>query len=551
MANARARWAIVAVLAVALTLVPGAGAGRAAPPMIGDWTVTRIQAGADGAYINYGWTATGKRTGQDAVVLGTVTRQSDRLTGDDVFEPDLFLVPTDGHRIRTTGLSGVEFEAWPAGRGTWAYGQGKAVILDANQSATLVSFVGGSFDTQMVLNWTLELGHATVNISHGSGTQILRQVDRLHSGIGVDAGYASAGSTVQQRYVPAGLVGGFVRVCEYCDIRWKGPDGRSGVTTIRGFSYGGYGYRERAGSKFFSGPAGSWEWQWDGVQVDPRVSSQALGAYAPVGDLWRHFEEIGDFGGTAIDWVLATVKAGPSGAPTPIVEAEGKLVRPAGNEVAFGVGRAGVSDSYVDVAGLGDDGFSTRTSDGLGSVSVEVRASPASEGPFEIDWYPAPMAANEERTLLVFAGGGVLANGRVAARSENGGSLTVTAIKQGKGSGVITPSGPGRGGTAIDADRVLAGEGEQATSVTTGIAGGLSFRCDRCTESWHSPDGRTGTFTHEDRLITSTGAGSFTFGGPAGAWRWKWSGINAEVNGGAGVIGGWAPVGADWTRFAS
>lgn len=550
MSSARARLGLVATV-VATLLIPVARAAVATPQVTGDWMITRIQAGADGAYVRYGWNALGKRNGTDPIVLGTVRRQTNTLSSDDVYEPDLFLVPVNGTRIRTSsGAGGLDIEAYPSGRDSWTYGQGTNVILDANQSAVLVSFVAGSADTQEFLNWDLFLGHATVTTTTGLGSQIIRQVDKLQAGVGVDAGYASVGSITESRNLATGIVGGFERVCEYCSMTWTAPDGRSGTSTVRGASQNGVGYRERSGSKFYAGPMGPWSWKFEGAEIDPRVSSQVLGAYAPVGEAWHEFEDIADFGGPATDWVLATVKAGASGAPLPIVESTGTIVRPAGADVAFGVGRAGIADSYIDVAALGDDGFSAKTSDALGSVAVDVRANPSSQGPYSVSWYPPPMAAGEERTLLLFAAGGIIANGSVSARSD-GGSISVTAIKQGKGSGLITVADKQHAGTAVDADRVLAGSGEQRTAVSAGIAGGLSFRCDHCTEAWQSPDARSGTYTHDDRVVTSSGSGTFTFAGPAGSWGWTWSGVNVDAAGGAGIIGGYAPIGSDWTRFGS
>lgn len=548
MPSVRARLGLVAAV-VATALVPLMSSARATNQVPGDWMITRIQAGPDGAYVRYGWNAIGKRNGDDPIVMGTVRRQSGEFTSDDVYEPENWYVPINGMRVRTSqGAGGMDVEAYPSGRDTWTYGQGTNVILDANQSAILVSYVAGSTNTQEFLNWDLFLGHATVTTTTGLGTQLLRQVDKFSGGIAVDAGYASAGATTQSRSTPTGIVGGFVRVCEYCTMQWTSPDGRTGASIVRGGAYQGIGYRERTGSRFYAGPAGTWTWRWEGLQVDPRVTNQPLGAYAPVGEAWREFQDVGDFGGPDTDWVVVKIKAGGDGAALPIVESSGTLQRPSGSDAAFGVGRAGATDSYIDVSPMGDEGFATKTSDGLGSVNVEVRGNPATETDYRLSWYPTPMAAGEERVLLVFSPGALIANGVVSARSD-GGSLAVTAITQGKGSGLITASGPGGGGTAVDADRALAGTGTQTTSVPTAIAGGLSFRCTSCTESWRSPDSRTGTYSHDDRVVTSTGSGRFTFAGPAGAWRWDWSGVHLAPGGAAGVVGGYAPIGSDWTWF--
>lgn len=547
------RTRVLAVLAVLTGLALVAGllnvpASRAEADGPGDWTIARFQAGPDGAYIRYGWSAQGRRVGSDPLVLGTVQRQSNQLTGADVYEPMTFEVPTDGMTVRTSNEAGaLNVEAIPNSKGLYAFSQGRVIILDPNESATLVSFVGGATATTVGFNWILDLGSVTVTSSRGSGTQLLRPVDRTHSGMAVEAGYVGAGRTSQTRNLPAGIVGGLVRTCEGCNVAWSAPDGRSGAAESRGVSAQGIYLRQRNGGTHFAGPAGSWTWTFEGVDGDPTASTQVLGAYVPVGAAHSEFIDVGDFGGPSKDWALATVTAGPGGAAAPSVDVTGTVVRPPGGEVVIGVGRSAPGDSYIVTDALGDTGMSARTSDGLGALDVRVVATSASEGALTATWYPGPLGPNETRTMLVFAAGGVLAYGAVDATTE-GGSLAVTRITQGNGSTVIRAAGPQRGGTVVDVGRAQAGAGGDARrTVTTGIAGGLGYQCDRCTTGWSSPDGRNGSWTHE---INGTGSGVYSFGGPAGAWRWTWEGLDVEADGGAGLIGGYAPIGADWSLFA-
>lgn len=92
------------------------------------------------------------------------------------------------------------------------------------------------------------------------------------------------------------------------------------------------------------------------------------------------------------------------------------------------------------------------------------------------------------------------------------------------------------------------GVGSAAMTLPQGIVGAHTWECaGNCDASWHSPDGRAGTWTQGGIPFVSYSHGmseSGLFAGPAGDWRWDWSGTQQGES-----IAILAPVGDAWQDF--
>lgn len=183
-----------------------------------------------------------------------------------------------GAEVRTTrDLGGADVEVATRG-GTAGVVSLYASSIQAGQQASLLVFLPeGRIDhTQLEQH-----GELDIEVRTGVGSEVMLATDAAADGLGASAGGVAVASDVTAtRTVSTGVVGALLW-CETCETAWAGPDGRSGGKTVFG---------HEPAPTLFSGPAGSWSWQWSGVQVDPR-GEQALAAFAPIGDGWLRYSK--------------------------------------------------------------------------------------------------------------------------------------------------------------------------------------------------------------------------------------------------------------------
>lgn len=250
-------------IAVAFLAI-GSADSRAALPS-GDWFVLTVTAGPAGAQ---DWDASfgiaGKRTGEP-IVHGAAISGSERTEGKVTtgLGSSLILGASAGPvQLREEALP-VEGDAF--GQKVTASG----TRLAPGATVHVLSFASGTSAQADGIVATAKGGSVIASMTSGTGSRALLLVE---GEAGVAAELVATGAGLGQGYSvdSPGLVGGFVS-CTVCSPAWESPDGRAG------------------GSGVFSGPSGRWSLAWSGV-VDPQTGRATVAGYAPIGQLWQHFD---------------------------------------------------------------------------------------------------------------------------------------------------------------------------------------------------------------------------------------------------------------------
>lgn len=163
-----------------------------------------------------------------------------------------------------------------------------------------------------------------------------------------------------------------------------------------------------------------------------------------------------------------------------------------------------------------------------------------------------PDQSTEEHTFyyLVIApdvGATLPVGTKVASNWGDTGALPYT-ITTGSGARAVRMSDL-TSGVGVSVGPASTGTGAAAITLSDGIVGSFTWECaGNCEASWHSPDGRSGTWTQGGIPFVSYSHGMFEtslFAGPAGAWRWDGSGTQQGDS-----IALIAPVGDAWQHFS-
>jgi len=231
-------------------------------------------------------TVSGHSTGTGPVLIGSGT-------GSGGGSPVLSVhdVANGGVRLRTTtDLGGLDVEITPAADGSFGFGSG---VFGPGPSFSELFFVTNA----VIDRYSVRGSGGTPVVSVGSGSRAIQMAGPEASGIAVDTSAAAIGAATFNAVTSKGIAGGLVLGgCIRCTVDWSGPAGRSGsVTQTSPPSVplpvpDPVPAREAIeGDTSFVGPAGVWSWSWTGLSVRPQPSPTLVGAYAPIGDLWRIF----------------------------------------------------------------------------------------------------------------------------------------------------------------------------------------------------------------------------------------------------------------------
>lgn len=257
------------------------------------------------------------------------------------------------------------------------------------------------------------------------------------------------------------------------------------------------------------------------------------------------------------DWVLVRIVAGSAGA-SGIETGIAATGTADGREAALvGIGFADRWATAVDVIPVGAGPVRLTTTAAAGGVDVVVHEG---SGPRAVSIsaglaYDDHLEPSASLALLVFTPGMTLEDIRIDAPAASSGSVSASLL-QGTGSRAIAAADPADEGLGAGAGPGAAAFGEIHEETTSaGVVGGfvsLGF-CVVCSATWAGPDGDQGSYLLVDGVAAASSEGGSTFAGPAGSWRFTWSGIavNRAVahTGRFPAYAAYAPVGDAWTLF--
>ena len=150
-----------------------------------------------------------------------------------------------------------------------------------------------------------------------------------------------------------------------------------------------------------------------------------------------------------------------------------------------------------------------------------------------------------------------------------------SSVRSGRGAQALMVGSPTGGGATVAAAGLGAGLAYYRDTVPTGLVGAMEWiSCQACSGTWAPPGGPRHRWVQARNYAwpacwcgSDVGADT-AFAGPAGAWRWSWSGVSAPSPdfaaldlAGAEAFGGptyalaepvaaaWAPIGNDWKLF--
>jgi hypothetical protein len=228
----------------------------------------------------------GHATGAGPVLVGAGAGFGD---GPSFLSVDDFA--NGGERLRSTSdLGGLDVEITPSSDGSFR--------ISSSVGGSASSFVDLLFVTNAIIDsYTVKGSHGTPIFETGAGSRVIEMAGPEASGFAVDAGVAALGASTFEATTSKGIVGGVVfGGCVRCTVTWTDPNGRSGsgTQTSTPFVPLPLPVPVPAGGTFdgdsdFAGPAGAWSWSWTGANVRTEPSPTVVGAYAPVGDLWKVF----------------------------------------------------------------------------------------------------------------------------------------------------------------------------------------------------------------------------------------------------------------------
>jgi len=207
----------------------------------------------------------------------------------------------------------------------------------------------------------------------------------------------------------------------------------------------------------------------------------------------------------------------------------------------------------VDVFDLADGGIRLRTTIDLGGLDIEI--TPVGKDGFAIASGVGGLGAY--MSSAVFVANAVL--DEYSVQGEGG----TPVVHAGAGTQAISAAGPAASGVAVDASLAAAGASSFAAAIPAGIIGGVvDLGCTRCTVTWATPNGKSGSVTQTSLPFVPVPVpvpvpipvgsidGETSFAGPAGAWSWTWTGVNVSTNRSPTMVGAYAPIGDLWQDLA-
>lgn len=256
------------------------------------------------------------------------------------------------------------------------------------------------------------------------------------------------------------------------------------------------------------------------------------------------------------DWVVLQMRIGAGGATDLRASVIGLAVSSGDDPALVGFGYADDVVRSVDIVPAGAGTARIATTSDAGSLELST-VSAGGPGRLEISSTLEIHGTLRPFTtlgILVFVTGMTFETVEVAGPTTEDGS-TSALLRQGSGSRAIVAAGPEAAGLGGSAGPVaVAVDSTHERVIAEGIVGafvGTGF-CLSCSASWEAPHGAGGSFRHLAAGGAGASQGSATFAGPAGAWRWTWSGVG--LTRGVGVsasptLAAYAPIGEAWPLF--
>lgn len=245
------------------------------------------------------------------------------------------------------------------------------------------------------------------------------------------------------------------------------------------------------------------------------------------------------------DWAVVTVTAGPEGATNAFILVRGSAASDGSSTPSvYGSGFAIDGWNYVSLWELNSPMEAT-----VATPAGQLHETLAPQGSTRLGFsssFSGDLAPFEMVKILKFTPGMTLDVGAPIALADAG-TLTVSAAA-GSGSKVVPIAGDGDQATALVAPWHAAGTTAHSATPQDAIVGAVATH-SVAYGTWQAPGGPVTAWADTPAI----GLASHTFAGPAGEWKWTWTGATTSdptFDGPTRVVGAYAPIGIDWTAFA-
>jgi hypothetical protein len=246
-----------------------------------------------------------------------IVRGEGRLTGPLVVGLGYASRPYDWVMAWRVGGDGLSVKASPMGldvriaKGSDRFTLEQHLYGGEGTDALLLFAANASFD-RLRINTPGDPDPYAGQIVTGRGTRAIGVVDPQQAAPAVALGPAGAGVPTMSKDMPTGIVGAYDFMCVACHGAWTAPAKRRGAfSSAQLYANNLLLFAAAAGTSAFSGPAGTWNWEWKGATVnDPyRVfwngtsavaASPIAGAWAPIGKYWSLFGDLVPGGASAV-----------------------------------------------------------------------------------------------------------------------------------------------------------------------------------------------------------------------------------------------------------
>lgn len=183
----------------------------------------------------------------------------------------------------TNDLGGLDVTVSRSSGGGISFGTGGTLNdLPAGERFSLLLFAANGTLDYFYKQAKVTAGTATIEWTEGAGATALGIVEAGGNGTAVSAASAAAGQTSRTATVTTGIAGAFSGQCIVCSGAWQSPASTSGQWTSAGVP----GVLQSFPNGGFAGPAGEWQFSWQGARAaqDGLLSEPGLVAWAPIGE---------------------------------------------------------------------------------------------------------------------------------------------------------------------------------------------------------------------------------------------------------------------------
>lgn len=151
----------------------------------------------------------------------------------------------------------------------------------AGSTVAILFFVPGATFSNVIPRGETAEGLIPAHLETGGGSRLLKIAGPDAAGPGATVAGRSLGVTRIQADMDTAIAGSLSFDCiGACHATWTAPDGRTQNWT----QVGGLAVNLGASHRTYAGPAGQWQWSWEGTN-----DGAAFGALAPIGPAAAHF----------------------------------------------------------------------------------------------------------------------------------------------------------------------------------------------------------------------------------------------------------------------